>query len=292
VSEPVHILLPVHNRREITVRMAEALRGQTRQDFQLVLVDDGSTDGTADAVLAVLPNAVVIRGDGNWWWAGCLHQACAWLAAKGVPDEAVICFLNDDVDIAPDFLALAVEELAASPDTLLLARQRDASGRGESPGGGGVHADLWRLRFNPESNPSVINCLPTRGLFLRWGDLVRTGGFHPRLLPHYLSDYEFTLRAHRRGLLLRVAEKAVLSPQADQTGWSRADLFLRPCRQRFAMLFSRRFKENPLPRSAFVWLAVPFWLKPWVGLRVWGGWVILMLRCLMTPLSPPKNPPV
>ena len=33
MGEPVYILLPVHNRRAITVRMAEALRGQTLQDF-------------------------------------------------------------------------------------------------------------------------------------------------------------------------------------------------------------------------------------------------------------------
>ena len=287
MSEPVYILLPVHNRRAVTVRMAQALRDQTWPQVQLVLVDDGSTDGTTDAVRTLLPSAVVIRGDGHWWWAGCLHHACEWLAAKGVSADAVICFLNDDVDIAPDFIALAVGELAACPDTLLLARQA----QGETAGDGGIRADLWRLRFNPESNPSAINCLPTRGLFLRWGDLVRTGGFHPRLLPHYLSDYEFTLRAHRRGLQLRVAEKAALSPQADQTGWSRADLFTRPRRQRFAMLFSRRFKENPLTRSAFVWLAVPFWLRPWVGLRVWGGCMILVLRCLLTPMSLSKNPP-
>ncbi len=285
MGEPVYILLPVHNRRAITVRMAEALRGQTLQDFQLVLVDDGSTDGTADAVRAVLPSTVVIRGDGHWWWAGCLHHACAWLAAKGVPGEAVICFLNDDVDIAPDFLALAVSELATWPDTLLLARQMRAPADGAIPGGGGLHADLARLRFNPESNPVAINCLPTRGLFLRWRDVGRTGGFHPRLLPHYFSDYEFTLRAHRRGLQLRVAEKAGLLPHSDQTGWSRADLFSRPRGQRLAMLFSRRFKENPLTRSAFVWLAVPPWLKPWVWFRVWVVFSIVGVHCLLTPVS-------
>ena len=286
MSDPVYILLPVHNRRAITVRMAHALRGQTGPSLQLVLVDDGSTDGTADAVRAVLPDTVVIRGDGDWWWAGCLHHACAWLAAKGVAADTVVCFLNDDVDIAPDFVALAVAELAAHPDTLLLARQRDAVNKSETPGGGGVRADLWRLRFSPEANPAAVNCLPTRGLFLRWGDVGRTGGFHPQLLSHYFSDYEFTLRAHRRGLRLRVAEKAGLFFHSDQTGWSRTDLFSRPRGQRLALLFSRRFKENPLTRSGFVWLAVPLWRRPWVGLRVWGGFSILLARCLLTPASP------
>ena len=281
MGEPVYILLPVHNRRAITVRMAEALRSQTRPDFQLVLVDDGSVDGTADAVRAVLSSTVVIRGDGHWWWAGCLQQACDWLAAQGVPDDAMICFLNDDVDIAPDFLALAVAELAACPATLLLARQQAALPGGETKGAGGVHADLTRLHFAPEANPAAVNCLPTRGLFLRWGDVKRTGGFHPRLLPHYFSDYEFTLRAHRRGLRLRVAEKAGLVLHADQTGWERADLFSRPRRERWGMLFSKRFKENPVTRSGFIWLAV----------RVWGGFTLLVVRCLVvpgtsTPLSP------
>ena len=291
MNDPVYILLPVHNRRAITVRMAQALREQTLQNFQLVLVDDGSVDGTAAAVSELLPSTAVIRGNGHWWWAGCLHHGCEWLAEKRVSNDAVICFLNDDVDIAPDFLVQAVAELSVYPATLLLARQMSAQSGGNVKDTGGVHADLAHLHFNPETDPAAINCLPTRGLFLRWGDLVRAGGFHPRLLPHYLSDYEFTLRAHRRGLRLRVAEKARLNICSDETGWARADLFSRPRRLRFAMLFSKRFKENPVTKSAFVWLAVPWWQWPWLGLRVWGSFSLLLVRCLVTPVSPPQTLP-
>jgi GT2 family glycosyltransferase len=47
-----------------------------------------------------------------------------------------------------------------------------------------------------------INCFSTRGLFMTVGDLQKIGGFYPRALPHYLSDYEFTVRAHRKGFAM------------------------------------------------------------------------------------------
>ena len=45
-----YILLPVHNRREITQKFIECLKSQTYQNYKLVLIDDGSSDGTAAMV--------------------------------------------------------------------------------------------------------------------------------------------------------------------------------------------------------------------------------------------------
>ena len=70
----VYVLLPVHNRRPVTEAFARSLAAQTDRNVRLVLIDDGSTDGTADAVKAILPDTVVITGQGNWWWGGGLQQ--------------------------------------------------------------------------------------------------------------------------------------------------------------------------------------------------------------------------
>ena len=283
VPERIHILLPVHNRRELTVRFADALRRQTCRDFHLLLIDDGSTDGTAEAVQALLPQTTVLRGRGDWWWAGCLQQAYLWLGRSSAAPDAIVGICNDDVDIADDFIERAARELAANPATLLLARETGPDGEPEVAGGG-VVADLARLRFAPSRDEAAINCLPTRGLFFRWRDFQRIGGFHPRLLRHYLSDYEFTLRAHRRGLRLRVADSFAVRMRSGASGWSREDLFRQPRRRRFAMLWSWRFKENPCSWSGFVWLAVPAWRRPWLLLKVWGNAALLVVRCLVTPI--------
>jgi GT2 family glycosyltransferase len=279
------ILLPVHNRRETTVRFVESLGRQTWQDFKLILIDDGSTDGTALAVRKLRQDVVVISGTGSWWWAGSLDQGCRHLARTGVVDGDVLLLINDDVEIGPDFLAHALAELADQPDTLLLARQTDAATGEEIDHGGGVKADLAQMRFAAAERPDEINCLPTRGLFLRWRDFQRTGGFCPQSLPHYLSDYEFTIRAGRHGLRLAVARTAALGVRPEQSGRSLKNLFSAPRARRFRLIFSRRYKDNPVTWSAFVWRVAAPARKPYLWLKIWTHFLVTATRALFRPVE-------
>jgi len=285
VARQLYILLPVHNRREITLRFVAALAFQTWRDFRLILIDDGSTDGTATAVKALLPTAEVITGNGNWWWAGSLEQGCQYLRRNGVADDDILLLMNDDVAIGPDFLARAREELAGMTDTLMLARQIDADTGKEFDYGGGIKVDLKELRFAAAASPKEINCLPTRGLFLRWRDMVRAGGFRAHRLPHYLSDYEFTLRAGKKGLQLRVAQSVSLGVHTAQSGRSLSNLYHSSRVRRFGLIFSRRFKDNPLTWSIFAGLVASPSRKPYLWGKIWFHFLLTAARCLYLPVK-------
>ena len=73
----IYIFLPVHNRREVTLEFVAILNSQTYQNFKLLLIDDGSSDGTAAAVREQI-DATVITGSGNCWWGGALDLAYDW----------------------------------------------------------------------------------------------------------------------------------------------------------------------------------------------------------------------
>lgn len=202
-----------------------------------------------------------------------MQQAWLWFRRSPPAPESIIGICNDDLVVDETFLACVVQELDGMPDTLLLAREVDAvSGQEQTAG---VVVDLKALRFGTSGDEAAINCLPTRGLFFRWKDFERIGGFHPRLLPHYLSDYEFTLRAHRKGLRLRVAKTFAIRSQRS-TGTGRADVLRVERWRRPAMVFSRRYKENPFAWTAFVLLVVPAWRWPWLILKVWANTVRLI----------------
>ena len=282
----LYILLPVHNRREITVRFVEALAQQTWREFSLILIDDGSRDGTADAVRKILAEVVVLTGTGDWWWAGCLDQGCRQLATLGVVDEDILLLINDDLSLAFDFLARAMAEFSTTTDTLLLARQVDATTGKEIDHGGGVQVDVSHMRFAAANRAEEINCLPTRGLFIRWRDLCRAGGFRPAQLPHYMSDYEFTYRAWRKGLRLRVASSVSVGVQLAQSGESLATVFRLPRSRRFALIFSQRFKNNPVTWSMFIQLTAPPARRPYLWAKIWVHFLFVAVRCLV--VSPPR----
>ena len=264
--EKIHILLPVHDRKEETNKFIKNLKQQTYENYHLVLIDDGSTDGTAEMALAELPQTTVIKGQGKWWWGGSLHQGYKWLKEHKLPINDIVLIINDDVTFEPDFLQKAVALLSANPRTLFLAKSYSQE-TGEFLDGG-THVDLKYLRFeqNPEDG-SKINCLSTRGLFFKVGDFLEIGGFHPVLVPHYGSDYEFTLRAHRKGFALKVPDELKVYLN-EKTSWAQ-DRAQEPLWNFLKLFFSKRQPCNPFYRSIFVILVCPWTRIPRNILKVW-----------------------
>lgn len=95
----IAILMTCHNRREITLRCLEylfvACGNCNDVVFDLWLVDDGSSDGTAEAVKRRFPQVTIIHGDGNLFWAKGMHRA--WTVAANSRHYDFYLWLNDDV---------------------------------------------------------------------------------------------------------------------------------------------------------------------------------------------------
>jgi len=264
----IYVLLPVHNRRPVTENFARALARQTYKDFHLVLIDDGSTDGTAASIETLLPDRVtVLRGTGDWWWGGALDQGWRWLLEREQGNTDIILICNDDVDLPVEFLARGVELLAAKPCSFFVAMARVA------PNGPVAETcftiDYSRCAITIGKPGDRIDCAPTRGLFIRWSDMKKVGGFRPRLLPHYLADLEWTFRAHRRGLAICRDERLWLTPQHDKTGIR--DLSDLSPLERIKQLFSIKFVGNPRYWSTFVVLCFPvrYWIPALFRVCLW-----------------------
>lgn len=270
----LYILLPVHNRRATTSRFLACLKAQTYQDYHLLLIDDGSTDGTAELARELIPALTVLRGSGDWWWAGSLQQGIEWLGQREIAAEDVVLMINDDVTFGPHFLKHAVMLLQTMPRTLLLAQA--VSKQTGLPLVSGVEADLKKWQFRPAESADRINCLTTNGLFVRWGDLRQIGGFHPRLLPHYNADYEFTLRAHQKGFHLRVSPELRLVWDEKTTGFHRFEQM--PFSAFLRQYFSKKSLGNPLYHSTFVLLASPRPLIPRHLVKIWLGAMLAVGR--------------
>ncbi len=99
----VEVVTPVHNRKELTLACLRSLAAadQSGLDLHIVLVDDGSTDGTAEAIRKEFPNVEVITGDGNLWYTAGMNVALK-AALKHDPDYVLA--INNDSEFDPGFL--------------------------------------------------------------------------------------------------------------------------------------------------------------------------------------------
>jgi GT2 family glycosyltransferase len=250
----LYVLAPVHDRRATTEGFLQCLKAQTDRNFHLVLIDDGSRDGTADAARATGLPLTVLSGTGDWWWGGSLQQGYLWLKERPRTGGEVVLIMNDDTRFDPDFLAAGRAALARHPGALLLAQAYDAHSGAFLDAG--VRADWDRLQFLPASDPAQVDCMSTRGLFLRLEDFLALGGFHPHLLPHYGSDFEFTLRAHRRGHAL-VSDPSVRLRSDQSTTGDRDPDAASSLGDYLRRRFSKRSVLNPWYWTTFILLSCP-----------------------------------
>lgn len=96
-------ILACHNRRELTLRAFRSLDAAREVfDISAVLFDDGSTDGTANAIEAEFPHTIIVKGNGDAFWNRGMHDA--WSRALELRPDAYL-WLNDDVALDADALS-------------------------------------------------------------------------------------------------------------------------------------------------------------------------------------------
>lgn len=120
MSEPVKIALviPVFNRRDTTL---QALRSLSRidaagMDIRIYIVDDGSTDGTAEAVTREFPDVVIVPGTGDLHYAGGTNAGIEAAAAWN-PDLYLL--MNDDSVFHEQFLQRLVRTAVKNPRSVV-----------------------------------------------------------------------------------------------------------------------------------------------------------------------------
>ena len=225
-TKRVGIAFPVHNRREITL---QCLRSLARIDSEglevhVVMVDDGSTDGTSEAVEREFPEVEVIRGDGNLWFTESTNVGVR-AALKHDPDYIVM--MNDDQVFDSKFLKYLVETAEKYPRTivgplLLLWNEPhkifQVSPRWETFSGGWrhwYHQTVWTVpKKTWEVEIIVGNCV------LIPVEAIRECGVMDSKRHLNCGDAEYTPRLRRKGWRLLIDPRARVFCQPN-TVWER-----------------------------------------------------------------------
>jgi GT2 family glycosyltransferase len=208
------IVVPVHNRREVTLRCLRHLQAQGDLVWaQAVVVDDGSTDGTSEAIRAEFPGVILLRGHGDLWWAGATVLGMQEAAKRGAD---FIFWLNDDTFPEPGALAALRDASAASGG---LAGGVCFLPGESSPAYSGQLRGRWRLGppLSPADTTVPCDALNGNMVCISASVIGKIGYPDATGLPQVLADSDYTLRAKRAGVPVSLVGRARATGQANLT---------------------------------------------------------------------------
>lgn len=273
------VVIPVHNRREVTLRCLQHLDADGVFTWAtVVVVDDGSTDGTAEAVRARFPAVRVVPGGGSLWWGGAIR-----LGMETACREPVDCLLWLNDDCLPGLGTLRLLADHARRTGCL------ATGWAATPSGGsygGLRKTSRGLVEIPPPPPGAsVPCDAASGNCVAIARTVvdAVGLPDAACLPHALLDVDYTLGATERGFALAMLGSAVCHNDDNRTAAASSWLLddASPLRQ---------WKIFLSPRSTFAYgPSFRFHFRHW---GVWGlvifarGYLKLALACVLRAVIP------
>jgi glycosyltransferase involved in cell wall biosynthesis len=202
----VSVVVPAYNAAGHLGRTLSSLRSQTYPDFEVIVVDDGSTDATAEIV------AQTAEADARFRLVRQANRGVAAARNRGLAQARGLYFANLDADDLwrPQFLEKTVAALDAAPGaSFAFARSRwigpddQLLPNADAPRIGPVDYRELLLR-NPVGNGSAS--------LMRTHDVLRLGGYDEALVRDFGNgeDWRLSLQLARLGEIAVVDEPLVL----------------------------------------------------------------------------------
>lgn len=192
----VTVVIPTHNRCDLVRQAVASVLAQTWTNLELVVVDDGSTDGTREALRSLAdPRLRIISGahSGN----------VALLRNRGVAASAGewVAFLDSDDLWEPDKLGRQIHALEDSRAGWSYTGSAliDADGKGIPMRAGvfrAISGDVLKALISDETGACICSIVVAREVF----DAV--GGFDENLLSMEDLDFELRLAATAEAVAL------------------------------------------------------------------------------------------
>ncbi len=208
----IAILLTCFNRKDKTIAALQHLfeaHSTTHPELELdvYLTDDGSTDGTSEAVKQRFPDVTILQGDGNLFWAGGMRNS--WNEALKKSYDGFL-LLNDDTNVYENVfeqLMSTHQECTRTQGSggIYIGSTKDADSGNFTYGGASFrNRFLFKYEFL-QPNGAVQSCeLGNANIMLVSNDAVDRVGILSEGYRHGVADYDYTLKALNKKIPLLI----------------------------------------------------------------------------------------
>jgi GT2 family glycosyltransferase len=290
------IVIPVFNRLELTRQCLASLTCQSYKDFAVFLVDDGSTDGTEEAVIREFSSKLdieILKGDGNLWWAGGIKMGVERALQKSRDGDYIVT-LNNDVIVMENFLSQATSVIERYPRAMIGGLSVDSQDRKTVTTTGWrmvcwplalTHRVWWPSALDDlDTEPPVVEVdfLPGTATFVPVPVVRRLGTVDARALPHYHADSEYSYRLKRNGVPVLISKELIVFHNLSSTGVL-SNVRERPGLREIVRSFVNkksgnclRYKWEFAKACSPCWAIAPFLISDTikVTIRSLGAWLI------------------
>lgn len=218
-------LMTCFNRKEKTIRaLRNLIQGNPEIEFSFVVVDDASTDGTAQA-LEKIKNVTIISGHGSLFYSGGMRVAIT--EAKKMSDKFDYCLLfNDDVEFADS----AIENLCRKEDSVIWIGPT-CDENGELSYGGVINTSRLRPKTKivmaEQPDGKVCDTFNANCVLIPW-EIFRNLDNIDEVYTHSMGDFDYGFSAKRKGYVIKVSDTFVGAcpdnPVKTNSNWRNTEL--------------------------------------------------------------------
>ncbi|MGQ9502401.1 MAG: glycosyltransferase family 2 protein [Anaerolineae bacterium] len=207
----VSVVIINWNGKEHLARCLASLEAQTYRDFEIIVVDNGSTDGSVAFIQERFPTTRLICNDHNLGFARANNQGIAIAQGK------YVAILNNDTQVVPQWLEALVHAAETYPEmgafaSLVLFRDKrdtiDSAGLTVSVLGHGIQNHLGEDRDRVGDVREIFGVSATAALFRR--ELLQDVGLFDEDYFMYYEDVDLAWRARLRGWRSLLVPEAVV----------------------------------------------------------------------------------
>lgn len=251
----IYILIPIHNRKGLTLACLASLKKQEYHDYRIIVIDDGSTDGSEESIKKTYPEITIIRGDGDWWWTKSINNGVCFALSHSKPGDFILT-LNDDTEVEQNYLQALIDTSTSYQRAIvgsLVKNYYDPNVIQDA----GVQTNWSKFLFSKRhsiGNETVnesVGALSGRGMLIPV-EIFSNIGLFSRMLPHYSADYEFSARAKHHGAKIVMSYRAIVysKDRLDPNGKEQEQPF-------WKKYFSRRSSSNIPMQIALASIGAP-----------------------------------